>query len=428
MESFGWRGGRRSGGPAGWEDRQESGGAGRGGEAWPRTVVGSRAVVAGRASLKPVFSVLFPASAVAWGTERGADPTAEGSLEQGTDQASQGAGEGGEEAQLARRQRVEAVLLLSRAPLSPRKLSQLAGLADATEARTLVRQLNQSYAEWGRAFRAEEVAGGYQLLTRPQLAPWLRRLGHIPKSVQLTPPAMETMAIVAYRQPVLRADIEAIRGVACGEILRQLMERDLVRISGRSNELGRPYLYSTTKRFLQLFGLQAAEALPAVEISELSDWSDTPASSDPNLEQQPVPGVPEEEFDVSTAVAEVGLEYPGSDEPQLGWAADRSFHPSQIAVAGIDDDPEDDLDDLDDDEDDEEKDVDDFDDDDEWEDDDEEEEDDEDADADEEDVDADAEWEEVDDEWVEEEGEEDEWDDEEEEGDDEDEEDEEEWD
>ncbi len=347
-----------------------------------------------------------------------------------------GAGPGGadEEDSLVRRQRVEAVLLLSRTPLTARKLSQLAGLADATEARTLVRQLNQSYAEWGRAFRAEEVAGGFQLLTRPQLAPWLRRLGHIPKSVQLTPPAMETLAIVAYRQPVLRADIEAIRGVACGEILRQLMERDLVRISGRSEELGRPYLYSTTKRFLQLFGLGAAEALPAVEISELSDWSDTPASSDPNLEQQPVLGVPEEESDVSTAVAEVGLEYPVSDDPQLGGMGEPSLHPSQLApsqlaVAAIDDDPEDDIDDLDDEEDEDDRDLDDFDDeDDEWDEDDDEEED---EDADEEDVDADSDWEEVDDEWVDEDededADEDEWDEEEGEGEDEDE-DEEEWD
>ncbi len=73
------------------------------------------------------------------------------------------------------------------------------------------------------------------------------------------------MAIVAYRQPVLRAEIEAVRGAACGEILRQLMQRDLVRISGRSEELGKPYLYSTTNRFLQMFGLQSLESLPHAE-------------------------------------------------------------------------------------------------------------------------------------------------------------------
>ncbi len=140
-------------------------------------------------------------------------------------------------------------------PLNPRKLAQLAHLADATEARTLVRQLNQTYETLGRAIRVEQVAGGFRMLTRPALAPWLARLGHLPETVRLSTPMMETLAVVAYRQPVSRASAEAVRGVACGELLRQLMERDLIRIVGRSEDLGRPYLYGTTKRFLQLFGL-----------------------------------------------------------------------------------------------------------------------------------------------------------------------------
>ncbi len=166
------------------------------------------------------------------------------------------------EEMVARRQRVEAILLLTREPLNSRKLAQHARLSDGTEARTVVRQLNELYDQAGRAFRIEEVAGGYRLLTRRQFSPWLRRLEHVPSEVRLSAPAMETLAVVAYRQPVLRAQIEAIRGVNCGEILRQLMERDLVRIGGRSDELGRPYLYTTTKRFLQLFGLRNLDDLP----------------------------------------------------------------------------------------------------------------------------------------------------------------------
>jgi len=163
-------------------------------------------------------------------------------------------------------QRLEAVLLLSREPITSRKLAQLAQLEDGTQARTLVRKLNHLFDEAGRAFRVEEVGGGYQLLTRQKFAPWLRRLGHVPGELRLSAVAMETLAVVAYRQPVLKADIEAIRGVQCGEILRQLMERDLVRIGGRSEELGRPYLYTTTKRFLQQFGLRSLEDLPRAEI------------------------------------------------------------------------------------------------------------------------------------------------------------------
>ncbi|MCA9174620.1 MAG: SMC-Scp complex subunit ScpB [Planctomycetales bacterium] len=164
-----------------------------------------------------------------------------------------------------RMRRLEAVLFLGREPINSRKLAQFANLADGTEARTLIRLLNQHYDESGRAFRVEEVAGGFQLLTRPMFAAWLRRLQHLGPETRLTPPAMETLAVVAYRQPVLRADIEAIRGVSSGEMLRQLMDRELVRVSGRSEELGRPYLYSTTKKFLRLFGLPNLDALPEID-------------------------------------------------------------------------------------------------------------------------------------------------------------------
>lgn len=162
-------------------------------------------------------------------------------------------------------QRLEAVLLLSREPQSSRKLARLAGLADGTEARTLVRTLNRLYDTEGCAFRVEEVAGGFQLLTRSKFAPWLRRLHSVSVEVRLSAPATETLAVVAYRQPVLRAEVEAIRGVQCGEILRQLIERDLVKIVGRSEELGRPLLYGTTKRFLQVFGLRHLDELAPVD-------------------------------------------------------------------------------------------------------------------------------------------------------------------
>lgn len=165
----------------------------------------------------------------------------------------------------ARRRRLEAVLLLAREPLSLRRLAQLATLEDATEARTLLRELAGVYDRRGAAFGVEAVAGGYQLLTRAKLAPWLsaaQGAARDPTAARLSPPARETLAVIAYRQPVVRAEIEAIRGVHCGELLRQLMQRDLVRIVGRGEELGRPLLYGTTKRFLQCHGLGGLEDLP----------------------------------------------------------------------------------------------------------------------------------------------------------------------
>lgn len=166
------------------------------------------------------------------------------------------------EAKLAR---VEAALFLSREPIATRKLALLAKLADGTEARTLVKLLAQRYDERASAMQVVEVAGGVQLFTRPAVADWVRRLHGEGDEVRLSPPALETLAVVAYRQPVVRAEIEAIRGVQCGEILRVLMERDLLRIVGRSEELGRPFLYGTTKKFLQVFGLRRLEQLPPID-------------------------------------------------------------------------------------------------------------------------------------------------------------------
>jgi segregation and condensation protein B len=167
--------------------------------------------------------------------------------------------------------RLEALLFLAREPVSSRKMAQLAHLADGTQARTLIRRLNRLYDAGQSAFRVEEVAGGFQLLSRPQFAAWLRRLVASPVETRLSGPTMETLAVVAYRQPVLRADIEAIRGVQCGELLRQLMERDLVRIVGRSDDLGRPLLYGTTKRFLQVFGLRHLDDLPRSAALRIQD-------------------------------------------------------------------------------------------------------------------------------------------------------------
>jgi segregation and condensation protein B len=164
-----------------------------------------------------------------------------------------------------KRSEVEAVLFLAREPLSSGKIAQLASISGGNEVRKLVRTLNRHYDRRHRAVRIVEVAGGFQLRTRPQFAPWLRRW--MPESVEirLTQPAFETLAVVAYLQPVLRATVEKIRGVRCTDFLRQLMEMDLVKITGRQEELGRPFLYGTTRGFLQTFGLKNLDDLPRRE-------------------------------------------------------------------------------------------------------------------------------------------------------------------
>jgi segregation and condensation protein B len=173
--------------------------------------------------------------------------------------------EAAQDSQSAKLARLEGILLLAREPLSTRKLAELAELADGTEARSLVRELGRRLRKRGSAIQAVEVAQGVQLLTRPHLAHWLARLDAAVEDPRLSGPALETLSVAAYRQPVTRAEIEGIRGVQCGEILRLLMERDLLRIVGRSEELGRPFLYGTTRKFLQVFGLSRLEHLPPVD-------------------------------------------------------------------------------------------------------------------------------------------------------------------
>ncbi len=236
--------------------------------------------------------------------------------------------------------RLEAVLFLSREALSSRKLAKLAGLADATEARTLIRRLNQLFEQDGRAFRIEEVAGGMTMLTRPQFAPWLRRLAHIPTVTKLSQSAMETLAVVAYRQPVLRADIEAIRGVGCSEVLKQLLDGEMVRICGRSEELGRPYLYGTTKRFLQIFGLRSADRLPRVDWVNGSITASLPTEINLNSSYERDPGTSSEAKESTvkmsfSATALVEDQRPGDLQEKL----------LQTRVVRAVDDDEDDFDD-----------------------------------------------------------------------------------
>jgi segregation and condensation protein B len=160
---------------------------------------------------------------------------------------------------------LEALLFSTHHPLTAGRLAELLDVETTKPIRKAIKQLNETYESTGRSFRIEQVAGGYQLLTLPEYGDVLKKLHQREIDAKLTKAAMETLAIIAYKQPILRADIEAIRGVACGETIRSLMEKHLVKIAGRAEEPGRPILYGTTKRFLELFGLNSTKDLPQPE-------------------------------------------------------------------------------------------------------------------------------------------------------------------
>ncbi len=157
---------------------------------------------------------------------------------------------------------IEALLVTAGEPLSVERLKRLARIEDGTEVRSLVELLRMDYEQEQRPFTIEEVAGGFRLFTRPEYAPWVASLRKQEKEFRLSPAALETLAIVAYRQPVLRADVEKIRGVDVGGALRTLIDRGMVKVVGRAEEPGSPLLYGTTKRFLHTFGLKNLTELP----------------------------------------------------------------------------------------------------------------------------------------------------------------------
>jgi segregation and condensation protein B len=159
---------------------------------------------------------------------------------------------------------VEAVLFASDEPLTPARLSEIVG-TNVRQLRKHIDDLNEKYKANNNAFRIEQIAGGYQMLTLSEYNHWLKKLVRARDDGKLSQPALETLAIIAYKQPIIRADIEAIRGVAAGEMIRNLMYKGLVKITGRAEIVGRPMLYGTTKKFLEVFGLNTIKDLPKAE-------------------------------------------------------------------------------------------------------------------------------------------------------------------
>lgn len=160
---------------------------------------------------------------------------------------------------------IESLIFAAEDPISVRKLIEIIEDVESAQIHDAIAQLKNDYDMQGRPFQIEEIAGGYQLFTRPEYYEWIVKLRKKSGETKLSQAALETLAIIAYKQPILRADLEAIRGVQSGQIIRLLMEKDIVKVVGRDESLGHPLLYGTTKKFLEYFGLKNIKDLPKVE-------------------------------------------------------------------------------------------------------------------------------------------------------------------
>lgn len=173
---------------------------------------------------------------------------------------------------------VEALVLASPEPISPARLAEIVPECTPAVVRELVAELGEEYASQDRAFEIWEVAGGYQLRTRAEFSGYLQQLQKL-RPLRLSRAALETLSIVAYKQPATRAEVEDVRGVDAGAVLKSLLERDLVRIAGHREVPGRPMLYATTRRFLEVFGLESLKQLPPLrELEELAREAAAPAA------------------------------------------------------------------------------------------------------------------------------------------------------
>jgi segregation and condensation protein B len=160
---------------------------------------------------------------------------------------------------------IESLIFVSETPLSLDRIKEVLGEVDKKDLQQMVSELIEEYQQAaGRGFYLTEVAEGYQFRSRPEYADWIRKLKKT-KPASLSQPALETLAIIAYRQPVTRMDVEKIRSVDCGGVLRTLLERKLIQIIGKKDLPGKPLVYGTSKKFLEVFGLKDLASLPTLK-------------------------------------------------------------------------------------------------------------------------------------------------------------------
>jgi segregation and condensation protein B len=232
---------------------------------------------------------------------------------------------------------LEGLLFVAEEPLALAKLQEILADADPAETAASVRDLALRCEAEGRGIMVQEVAGGFRLATRPDVHPWIQRLQQV-KPARLSRAALETLAIIAYRQPITRAEIEAIRGVAVDGVLRTLLERELVRMMGRKADAGRPMLYGTTQQFLEHFGLRELADLPTLrEINELIGSAESGTGAGTSIEGSER-GADADQADAGPTPFDGGAAGPTgtTDEPLAAGGAEAPGRPAETVANATD--------------------------------------------------------------------------------------------
>jgi segregation and condensation protein B len=224
---------------------------------------------------------------------------------------------------------VEAALFASQSPLTPRDIARADESLTVEIVKDALGELRDEYERSDRSFQIYNLGDGYQILTRPEYAPYLERFDSVPRTYGLSPAALETLAIIAYRQPISRVEIEDIRGVGSTTVLRTLQEWELVDITGRGEGLGRPLLYGTTRRLLDHFGLRDLADLPRLEDLPVTLQAERTLEVPPDAQMT---GAEEEAVVAAEAEVEVATETPTEDEAgEAGEKAEAAAPPEADA-------------------------------------------------------------------------------------------------
>jgi segregation and condensation protein B len=202
---------------------------------------------------------------------------------------------------------VEALLFVATEPLSLDRLRDLLDGVERSRLSAAVGDLREAYRRGNHGLAIVEVGGGYEMVTVGEAAPWIRKMAATKSAPRLSKPALETLAIVAYKQPLTRPEIEAIRGVDVAGVVKTLMDRRLVKIVGRKDVVGRPMMFGTTKEFLQAFGLKDLSDLPT-----LRDFAEIARASDPLAEPPDETAAPSEPTDVDVEVTDAIVDDPAA--------------------------------------------------------------------------------------------------------------------
>lgn len=215
---------------------------------------------------------------------------------------------------------VEAAILASPEPIAPTAIAELIPRCNPSQVRALTVELNAEYVEQRRAFEIWEVAGGFQFRSLPEFAPYLKQIQKT-RPLRLSQAALETLSIVAYRQPATRAEVEQVRGVDAGAVIRSLLERQLLRIAGNREVPGRPIVYATTRRFLEVFGLSKLGDLPTLRaLDELSTLDAPPDQDGDEVQEAYDAGAPDDGAADAGAPDEAEASPGAEDEPVLSQA------------------------------------------------------------------------------------------------------------